>query len=681
MDAPIDCIDFHDHREPTLPDGDYVLTVKQQVKIDGKDQWTEAALPSATLNFSVAGPRLTLDPGLIRSQFPPPKSIGEYHNVLPHIILTRATLPWEREIGGASATVKPWMALLLLDQTADKTAGKDVPQPRIVTVQDLCDCYRASAKPAGEPEFVRILKRDETPPAGETVLWLEIAQHLEDRLTVIDVSKRLLWETLPSEDELAWLSHVRMGQDCADPTKPCEYPVILGNRLPAPGSQSSVHLVSLEARQDLLAELKADKAPDDKLVRLVSLASWSFATLQNKMTFSGWINEAWSPGWQGQRGKRGKDPGATHMLRMPGKGAGDKNAERFLAQGYVPIRHQTRQGNHLVSWYRGPLLPGASPDSDPGRVLPARTSDQLVRYFGDVGMLDVTYAAAWELGRMLTLRSKEISVALFNWKRACSQQHQRHQQAEQLRKAKAAVCHLPFAPDHGIAPDLPTQVGDWFCELRRLEHVPFHYLVPHEDMLPPGSLRFFQVDLNWLECLLDGAFSIGRVSSADVGRDRAPPQACCVSKTAGYSGFLLRSPVVAGWPHLGVEAYVEAIAKDVKPTGAAKRLRFDRLGEDILLCLFEGDMRTFDIHEQPEALHFGVEAGNEPKNLAGYSKALRKPDGKIGEPIKLGWKRGSEARRTLDIAKLVTDAKAKSSAAFAVAMIEGVERVRFVKKG
>jgi hypothetical protein len=53
---------------------------------------------------------------------------------------------------------------------------------------------------------------------------------------------------------------------------------------------------------------------------------------------------------------------------------------------------------------------------------------------------------------------------------------------------------------------------------------------------------------------------------------------------------------VTGWPHLGVEAYTQAIAaaneylpKNVAPT---KRLRLDRLGEDMLLCLFEGDINT-----------------------------------------------------------------------------------------
>src|SRR5262249_55650194 len=133
--------------------------------------------------------------------------------------------------------------------------------------------------------------------------------HLNDRLTVIDVPKKLLWQILPSADELALLCHIRTGQDSSDPTKDdAEYPVILCNRLPAPGkmpapgksvaspvgTQSTVHLISLGGRRPLLDKLKTEP-PENKLVRFVSLASWSFSTLQRNKTFTGWIKEAWCP--------------------------------------------------------------------------------------------------------------------------------------------------------------------------------------------------------------------------------------------------------------------------------------------------------------------------------------------------------------------------------------------------
>jgi hypothetical protein len=712
MPSPTGSIEFVAYHQPALLDGEYVLSVKQQVQIDGTNGWgTDAndlwrAAPSAQLQFSVAGPRFSLDPGLIQSQFPPPKSIGEYYNVLPHIIFNRTTLPWERTVDNSapSDTEKPksWMALLLFDKKADAGApvvtDLTVPVVTDLTVKDLLDTYGQSATPAGnQPEFVRILKRGAQEKAGRGELMLEVGQHPNDRLTVIDVPKQLLWHILPSADEIGFLSHVRTGQSSQNPNTDAEYPVILCNRLPAPGvlskgtpasgtgddspvgTESTVHLISLEARQPLLDALQT-KPVDNHLVRFVSLASWSFSTLQRNKTFSGWLKDAWCPDKDrtdsNNLGKQASScaAGVIHTLRMPASSDSDTDAERFLSQGYVPIRHQTRQGNHLVSWYRSPLLPGRSPGDIPA--LPVRMSDELVRYFSDVGMFDVTYAAAWELGRMLTLRSKKVSVSLYNWNRA---------RAQQVRQNESPVGHLPFAPDYSIAPDSPALFSQWFDELVRLNHVPFHYLVPREEMLPANSLRFFQVDLNWLECLIDGAFSIGRDSSAQVGQDGWARKVGHVSDGTAYSGFLLRSPLVTGWPHLGVEAYTEVVPvgdDDYLPQGIspAQRLRLDRLGEDVLLCLFKGEIKTVDIHEHPETIHFGVDTGEDPSRIENYTKALRdKNSGKLGKSAKLNWK--SSDKRTLNIIDLAAKGNALNSAEFGVTMIEGVEKVRFIKSG
>src|SRR5215510_14610845 len=128
MPKPTGFIEFVPYHQPALLDGEYVLDVKQQVQVDDKYVWTKdpdpwKAAPSAQLNFSVNGPRFSLDPDLIQSQSRPPKSMGEYYNVLPHIILNRTTLPWERTIDNSSpaTTDKPlsWMALLLFDSTID----------------------------------------------------------------------------------------------------------------------------------------------------------------------------------------------------------------------------------------------------------------------------------------------------------------------------------------------------------------------------------------------------------------------------------------------------------------------------------------------------------------------------------------------------------------------------------
>lgn len=66
------------------------------------------------------------------------------------------------------------------------------------------------------------------------------------------------------------------------------------------------------------------------------------------------------------------------------------------------------------------------------------------------------------------------------------------------------MAHLPFdTPTADL--ELPETVRSWSENLILLEGVPFHYLVPDERILPAESIRFFQVDPIWIECLVDGA--------------------------------------------------------------------------------------------------------------------------------------------------------------------------------
>ena len=57
------------------------------------------------------------------------------------------------------------------------------------------------------------------------------------------------------------------------------------------------------------------------------------------------------------------------------------------------------------------------------------------------------------------------------------------------------------------------EVISWLSRLRMLDGVPFQYIVPSEEMLPDNSIRFFHIDRNWLDALVDGALSVGNIDS------------------------------------------------------------------------------------------------------------------------------------------------------------------------
>jgi hypothetical protein len=84
---------------PLLP-GDYTVAVDQTVKEARPEPFR------TELEFSIAGPRFSLNPTDVYSVYPPANQSGEFGNTLPHIVLTRRTLPWERTMEGADPDEK-----------------------------------------------------------------------------------------------------------------------------------------------------------------------------------------------------------------------------------------------------------------------------------------------------------------------------------------------------------------------------------------------------------------------------------------------------------------------------------------------------------------------------------------------------------------------------------------------
>jgi hypothetical protein len=45
----------------------------------------------------------------------------------------------------------------------------------------------------------------------------------------------------------------------------------------------------------------------------------------------------------------------------------------------------------------------------------------------------------------------------------------------------------------------------------------------------------------------------------------------------------------------------------------------ERLSANVLICLFKGKIKTLDIHQKPETLHFGLDSDDENKTF--YKKS------------------------------------------------------------
>lgn len=622
-----DRLQFIASHTPALQAGMYTLSVEQTVASAGMTVPLGASnftlgnfadtLPALTRTFAVSAPQVQLDPSLLLSCHPPREGVGDYARDLPSVSLARSTLPWERNGREGSEPPAgpplPWLALLLF--TAD-----EAPVPQVVDTAVLGQFSSSPSWPGLEFMFT---------PSEQPA-----------QATVIDVPWALLQTLLPSADGLALLAHVRQpldstGSPVGDPSA-----VLVGNRLPAPGQRHVVHLVAVEQRYGATA-FNPWTTTGSGMVRLLSLAHWAFTCDPAEPTLGGMLAGL------------NREPSTLRLPHNP-----NPAAEAVLAGGRLPLPQRLRTGGRTVGWYHGPLATGAHRgDVD----VPVHAADELLALDTATGMLDVSYAAAWEIGRLLMLQDTLVSRRLYDWKRA-------HQQL--VLQENTRLTHLPFPRAASAAADqVPAEVEAWFRELSLLKGVPFHYLVPDERMLPQESLRFFQGDPVWTACLLDGAYSIGRITSADVQQDRSRIVTPATTPYPMVSGVLLRSFAVSGWPSLGVTATGDPGTGTV---GALTRLRMERLTDNVLLCLFAGTVQAVELQLAAGPMHFGVTAAG-----ASPQKALR-PVATAPAPAPQAC---AATARVIDVAALATAMRsalgmtAFTSADFAYQMLAQADRV------
>jgi hypothetical protein len=367
---------------PSLLPGDYTVTVDQTV------QEVRPEKPFRTeLEFSVAGPRFSLNPAGVYSVYPPANQSGAFGDTLPHIILTRRTLPWERTMDGSDPDEKkpcPWLALLVLSPSDFSPAP--LPKVEARKVEELLK----PGKGIKGPDLAR--EAD-----------LKQYESVNDLCNTIDIPKALFASIVPAEADLPYLAHVRevdtVDKETASlKTEGC-FSVVIANRFPettTAGIGNMAVLVSLEGFQNHLHGKTGTIT--EETVRLAVLANWSFLC-QGKNTFKTLVDNL--------------DP---QLLKLPqpavntGKEGMDEVIKAYEL-GYTALTHRIRNGEPTVSWYRGPLVPLFYRKPEVYRYLPC--ADAALRYNYNTGFLDVTYAAAWQLGRLLALQNSHFGQSMY----------------------------------------------------------------------------------------------------------------------------------------------------------------------------------------------------------------------------------------------------------------------------
>ena len=414
-----------------------------------------------------------------------------------------------------------------------------------------------------------------------------------------------------------------------------------------------VHVVSIE---DVEQMTPWPIAPEIRFVALPSLYSWSYmcmppnaANVFDEFFGLGMLMNVLTP-------------------PIPPEGTMDQVVSR-MRNGFSLSRYRVQTGEQTACFIRGPFIPTLIPILPSYWTQTSMCGSDLQILDQDVGLMDVSYSAAWQLGRTLAIADRpfvaslcivrkqiydrgveaarvasiskvstftsrrellaSISTTVANlnqiqgrsvddttlrqrWRRKNVEPVSLLYSAEDV-DSEARQFMIQAALDVASTPknDSPTQpseIGydeyntpfsvDWVVVLRWvldkffLAGIPAHYLVTDSSHLPTECIRFFNVDSNRPNSLIDGALSLGNHidQTEDRARDgmKAAINRYLTTPLTGLGylpaiprfGCYVRSALITKFPDLKID--ITLAAQKAEPM----LLRHEIVTPDTMLVLF-----------------------------------------------------------------------------------------------
>jgi hypothetical protein len=262
----------------------------------------------------------------------------------------------------------------------------------------------------------------------------------------VQASAALISAILPSLEELTLLAHLRQvnveDRELNTGSTDGWFSVVMSNRLPTAGAKYRACLVSLEERTDLvtanppaiaqtiglLAAVRNAAAPlavdiqssGDATAILVDADARRITPAVGPITaptFGYWVPTVQLVllySWQFESAGIGTFRDYMQRLNVSMSGTVETPGQPPAADtGHIPITIADRAGVDEQAWYRGPLAPMPL-TRDP---LTYHSADQCRRVTPETGAEDVSYAAAFEAGRLLAAADARLAQELMRWRR------------------------------------------------------------------------------------------------------------------------------------------------------------------------------------------------------------------------------------------------------------------------
>jgi len=466
---------LYDYIRPALLAGEYRMRVSTDVTISSTPQ----TLPGEDFFFDVEGPRFSLAPSEVAGVYPPRGGHGPFDTALPHVALGRRTLPWERALGdaytvGPDETPYPFLALVLLE-TAECTLKRNMPLTDIVPAAVFdrlgrpdgvrCDAVEADADllhailpmpdelrllthvrqvnvddrelAAGDSDgYFAVVVGNRIPAAGKayTACLVSVEERTDllptvdspdtfvGGIEVLDVAPRYV-EMAPSSLGTSVTASdadlmLRGGTATSASDATAAHPKG-GLQQSATGGAHTVGFQSAAAQQavqhaSLVATSGAARAVLHPTARLVLLHSWTFQC-EGDGTF--------------RQLMQGLDVGM----------AGDVDPATKLQvtdTGHIAIDVTDRLGAPEQSWFRGPFAPQPVSRDPLG---PYHSADQARRVVAETGAENISYASAFEVGRLLAAADARLAQELMRWRRTAFRSSARQSSVQLLAQAMGLV--------------------------------------------------------------------------------------------------------------------------------------------------------------------------------------------------------------------------------------------------
>ncbi|KAI1277738.1 hypothetical protein F5Y07DRAFT_407274 [Xylaria sp. FL0933] len=696
------------------------ITVKQMISAEGE---TPLSL-EAEQSFVVDAPQFSLPEGSVYSTYPPP-GYSDTNRILPHIVLTDPHLPWERFGSPRQGTNMELRRKMQALSAKGVTESSEIPRNRVpwliilsfsqdelrLPPEDL-DGTSSIFRNITSSGLVRPVKQSGTLTVNMSVgdLWNltpdvttpVTSEDIKDsRGDFIFVKPDLFAKLFPTIDsdsgnpmkgpgpdtsQYQYMAHVRkingQGMALAGVEDTAVFSIVVGNRAGQLDNKTPAtmcaHLVSIEGVEDM-----AWPGSEHRYVALCSLYSWNYTVLPaNTLN----VPDAF------------EDLGKTlGVLRLPEEyiaplRKSDDEIQQLVARrlddGYTLVRYVTQTGESTVAFYRGPLTPTYVPPLE-NLTTSSNSGVDLQILDKQLGIMDITYSVAWQVGRTMALGDQAYTAALIRLRKWIHDRAEKDSKQQVLkdinnsvfrtrgdvlagisstvrklgsihlgddgndddsRKPGESARYLPGGakrrwqrhrlthsekpdlsfgspliqekyPDHAakaarylaqsttgepydetndpISADYMI-VHSWLVDRMFLAGVPAHCLIPDPTYLEAESLRFFSIDKNWRDALIDGALSLGNHYGDDKDRQaikKALNDYIALS-TEGQGqpvqipsyGFYLRSDLVTMFPDLRVEVLPnsEALAATGEaPPSGAPLLRHEIVTDGVMLALMD----------------------------------------------------------------------------------------------